>query len=426
MPSAALPFEGLRVLDLTQNWAGPVAGHVLAMFGADVIHVESAQRPDAMRFNAVRPMGEPGWWEMAPLFIGPNSNKRDLTLDLGSEQGRELAKRLIAHVDVVIENYSPRVMEGWGMGYDELRAIKEDIIVVRAPAYGLTGPWRDRGGYAQTMEMTSGMAWMTGWADAAPEIPNGPMDPTAGGHATLALLLAVEHHRRTGRGMLVESPMIFGALNVTAEQVIAHSAYGTLLSRDGNRTPYAAPQGAYRTVDPLPDGSHDRWLMISVASDEQWQALRRVLGDPDWARDPALDTRAGRRAAHDSIDTHLAAWAGDQDATDAAERLAAAGVPAAPILRQDEPLDLEPLRARGFYEPAERPVTGKHLLQAYPARLADGPETHNHTSAPTLGEHNVEILRDLVGLTDEEIKALEADNVIGTVPGIGGSGRGFR
>lgn len=421
-----LPFEGLRVLDFTMNWAGPIAGNVLAMFGADVIHVESIQRPDALRFNTLRKIGDPGWWEWTPLFIGPNTGKRDLTLDMGSEHGRELALRLVAHADVVIENYSPRVMENWGLTYERLRAVKDDIIYVRGPAYGLTGPWRDRGGYAQTMEMASGLAWMTGWPDDAPDIPNGPMDPIAGGHTLLALLLALEHRRRTGLGMLLESPMIFSALNIAAEQVVEFSAYGNLLSREGNRSPYAAPQGVYQTSDALPDGQADRWVMISVATDDQWRSLARVLGDPAWATDPALGHRAGRRAAHDLLDEHLAAWAAARTSDEAVAALVAAGVPAAPVLCQHESAGLEPLAARRFYETVERPVTGSHLLQAYPARLAGGPDTHNRTSAPLLGEHNTEILRDLLGLADEQIRALEAESVIGTEPGVGGRNRGMQ
>ncbi|MDT3441898.1 CoA transferase [Pseudofrankia sp. BMG5.37] len=421
-----LPFEGLRVLDFTMNWAGPIVGNVLAMFGADVIHVESIQRPDALRFNTLRQIGEPGWWEWAPQYIGPNAGKRDLTVNMGSERGRELALRLVAHADVVIENYSPRVMDGWGMTYDKLRGVKDDIIYVRAPAYGLTGPWRDRGGYAQTMEMASGLAWMTGWPDEPPEIPNGPMDPTAGGHTLLALLLALEHRRRTGLGMHLESSMIFSALNIAAEQVIEYSAYGALLSREGNRSPYAAPQGAYRTSDRLPTGDLDRWMMISVATDGQWEALKGALGCPTWADDPALDTREGRRAAHDLLDNHLATWAAARTSDEAVATLAVAGVPAAPVLLQHEPARLEPLLARKFYESVERPITGGHLLQAYPARLASGPAMYNRTSAPLLGQHNTEILRDLLGLTDEQIKTLEADGVIGTEPDAGGRNRGMQ
>ncbi len=416
------PFAGLRVADFTANWSGPVIGHILAMFGADVIHVESPARPDAMRFNTLVSMKEDQWWEWSPLFQGPNTGKRSLALDMASERGRDLARRLVAECDVIVENFSARVFESWGLDYDEIRKIRPDIIMVRAPAFGLTGPWRDRAGYAQTVEMAAGMAWMTGWPDAPPEIPNGPMDPVAGNHGALALLLALEHRRRTGEGMLVEAPMIGGALNIAAEPVIEHSAYGALLTRSGNRSPWAAPQGAYRTADPLPiTGESDRWVVISVETDDQWAALCTVLGAPDWRSDPALATRDGRRAAHDRIDAGLAAWCARRSSDEVVDAFVAAGVPAAKMLQQHEPGDIEHLRDRGFWETVDHPVTGAHVFSGYPARLANGPRVLNRRHAPLLGEHNREILTDLLGLAADEVDALDRDGVIGTRPGGAGS-----
>jgi crotonobetainyl-CoA:carnitine CoA-transferase CaiB-like acyl-CoA transferase len=410
------PFEGLRVADFTANWAGPIIGHVLGLLGADVIHVESAKRPDPMRFNTIRSMQQDEWWEWSPLFQGPNTNKRGLTLDLNADRGRELARELIAHCDIVVENYSPRVMEAWGLSYDEVHAINPQAIMVRSPAFGLSGPWRDRGGYAQTMEMASGLAWLTGWPDDPPEVPNGPMDPIAGTHATIALLLALEHRRRTGEGILVEVPMIGGALNVAAEQVVEYSAYGNLLERQGNRSAFAAPQGAYLTADLLPDGKRDRWVLISVASDEQWVALRAVMGSPTWANDPSLLTLAGRRAAHDEIDEHLGVWTGPRLADDIVELLAESGVPASKILLQHESAHIPQLAARGFWETLEHSVTGINTFMGYPAKFQWNTGRLNRTPAPTLGQHNREILTGILGLSDAQVDALAAQGIIGDRP----------
>ncbi|MGZ8713483.1 MAG: CoA transferase, partial [Mycobacterium sp.] len=184
-PKHGRPFEGIRVADFTANWAGPIVGHLLALLGAEVIHVEGGKRPDAIRNNTCKPMSDPDWPEFSGIFAGTNTGKRSVTVDMSSDEGRNLARRLIATCDVVVENYSPRVMETWGLGWEEVHAVNPRAVMVRMPAYGLDGPWRDRGGYAQTMEMISGMAWSTGWPDATPEIPNGPCDPIAGTHATL-------------------------------------------------------------------------------------------------------------------------------------------------------------------------------------------------------------------------------------------------
>ncbi len=411
-----LPFDGIRVADFTANWAGPIIGHVLGLLGADVIHVESARRPDPMRFNTIRSMDDDQWWEWSPLFQGPNTNKRGLTLDLGADRGRELARELIARSDVVVENYSPRVMEGWGLSYEDVHAINPQAIMVRSPAFGLSGPWRDRGGYAQTMEMASGLAWLTGWPDDPPEVPNGPMDPIAGTHATIALLLALEHRRRTGEGVLVEVPMIGGALNVAAEQVVEYSAYGNLLERQGNRSFFAAPQGVYRTADLLPDGTQDRWVLISVATDEQWVALRQALQDPAWARDPAFATVEGRRLAHDLIDENLSAWTLGRGADDIVELLAAGGVPASKVLLQHESAELAQLAARGFLERLRHPVTGDITVVGYPAKFEHNTRSLNRTAAPTLGQHNREILTDVLGLLDEDVDALIVQGIIGDRP----------
>ncbi len=417
---APAPFEGLRVADFTANWAGPIIGHVIALFGGDVIHVESPHRPDPMRYNTIRELGDDNWWEWSPLFQGPNTTKRDLTLDMSSERGRELARRLVQESDVVVENFSPRVMEGWGLGWEEVHSLNPRAIMVRAPAFGISGPWRDRTGYAQTLEMASGLAWLTGYPDASPEIPNGPMDPIAGTHATIALLLGLEHRRRTGEGVLIEAPMVRGALNVAAEQVIEYSAYDALLERNGNRHPVNAPQGVYRTADPLPDGKLDRWVMISVEDDEQWQRLTAALDEPDWATREAFRRAGGRRAAHDEIDGFLAKWCAGQSSDDVVRRLVDAGVPAAKVLLQHEPATVEQLEARGFWETVQHPLTGSNMFLGYPARLTNGPRVLNRWHAPLLGQHNREVLVDVLGLSEADVEQLESDGVIGTVPDGGG------
>jgi crotonobetainyl-CoA:carnitine CoA-transferase CaiB-like acyl-CoA transferase len=391
------------------------------MHGADVIHIESPKRPDPIRFNTIKSLDEDMWWEWSPLYHGPNFGKRDLTLDMSSDRGRALARDLVGRSDIVVENFSPRVMESWGLGYDDIKAVNPTAIVVRAPAFGISGPWRDRTGYAQTMEMASGLAWLTGWPDAPPEIPNGPMGPVAGGHATVGLLVALEHRRRTGEGSLVEAPMIGGALNIAAELVIAHSAYGVLISRTGNRSPDAAPQGAYRCAGESLDGKPDRWVFVSVETDAQWAGLRRTLGDPEWARDPRYDTAAGRHDAHDDLDAALVSWCAARGSEEIVDALLAAGVPATRVLHQHEPGGSPQERFRGFFETVEHPVTGPTIAYAYPAWLTSGPARRNRSHAPLLGEHNAEVLTDVLGLSLTEVAALGAEGVIGTSPTGGGT-----
>ena len=322
-----LPFSGLRILDMTSYWAGPLVGSLLALLGADVIHLESAQRPDGLRLVGGVPPTEPQWWERGPIFSALNTNKRSLTLDLGDPQGIELLHRVVATCDVVVENHTPRVLDQLGLGLEALQADRPDLIMVRMPGFGLDGPWRDLPAFAFVIEDAAGLTWLTGHEDLLPIEPYCVGDPNAGLHALVGLLLALEHRDRTGEGGLVEAAMVDAALNVTAEQVIEHSAYGALLQRAGNRGPMAAPQNLYLSADEDHKGRRDSWVAIAVETDAQWTALGRALGEPGWATDPALATAAGRVAAHDAIDEHLQAWCDGRSADEIVDRLWPAGVP---------------------------------------------------------------------------------------------------
>jgi crotonobetainyl-CoA:carnitine CoA-transferase CaiB-like acyl-CoA transferase len=411
----ALPFEGLRVLDLTAFWAGPLPTHILAMLGAEVIHIESTARPDGTRLLAGLKHSEPDWWERSGIFSGLNTNKKSVTLDLTKDAGRDLLRRLIATCDVLVENYTPRVLDQIGLDVEAIRAVRPDMVIVRMPGFGLDGPWRDNPAFAFVIEDAAGLTWMTGYPDDPPVSPYGVGDSNAGTHALCGLLLALEHRRRTGEGVVVEAAMLDAALNVAAELIVEHSAYGALLERDGNRGPVAAPQNLYLTADADEEGHRDRWVAIAVADDEQWTALRDALGQPSWAMDAALTTAAGRRPRHDEIDGHLAAWCGDRTADEIVDVLWGAGVPVGKVLQPHEQVDLPPLQARRYFEAVDTPVSGSVRHGTLPIRFSRGPDRLHHAPAPRLGEHNDEVLRAL-GLTPDEIAALADDGVIGRVP----------
>lgn len=415
----SLPFAGLRVLDMTTFWAGPSCTHLLALLGAEVIHLESTVRPDGTRLIAGIPASVPQWWEQSPIFSALNSNKKGLTLDFQTERGRDLLRRLIPTCDVVIENFTPRVIDQLGLDFDSVRALREDIVMVRMPGFGLDGPWRDNPAFAYIIEDATGLSWLTGFPDRNPFEPYSIGDPNAGVHALTGLQLALEHRRRTGEGVLVEASMADAALNVAAEQVIEFSAYGALLQRTGNRGPAAAPQNIYRVAGIDEFGRDDCWVAIAVADDAQWLALRDALGQPSWAMDPELETIAGRRAAHDAIDEHLGAWCRARRGDEVVETLWAAGIPVGKVLQPHRQTEIDQLAFRGFFENLGHPVNSAAAHSTLPARFANGPRSFHRHPAPLLGEHNTEILREL-GLSDEEIAALADDGVIGTAPATGG------
>jgi crotonobetainyl-CoA:carnitine CoA-transferase CaiB-like acyl-CoA transferase len=407
-----LPFEGLRVLDMTGFWAGPLTGHLLALLGAEVIHLESSSRPDGARLVGGVPQTEDRYWERGPIFASLNTNKKSLTIDLGSERGIELVRRFVATCDVVVENYTPRVLDQMGLGYDTLQEDRPDLIMVRMPGFGLDGPWRDLAAFAFVIEDAAGLTWLTGHPDLLPWEPYCVGDPNAGLHALFGLMLAVQHRERTGEGGLVEAAMVDAAVNVAAEQVIEHSAYGALLSRAGNRGPCAAPQNLYRAAAPDEDGRDDSWVAIAVATDEQWASLRHALGEPEWAADPALETALGRARDHDRIDANLAEWCRGRSADDVVDLLWDAGVPVGKVVQPHRQPDLPQLGFREFFEEVDHPVIGTSRYSTLPMKFSRGPERLHRRHAPLLGEHNEELLSEL-GLTGAEIDALEADGVIG-------------
>jgi crotonobetainyl-CoA:carnitine CoA-transferase CaiB-like acyl-CoA transferase len=406
-----LPFSGLRVLDMTTFWAGPCCTHFLAMLGAEVIHVESARRPDGTRLIAGIPSTEKRWWDKSPIFAALNTNKKGLALDLQRPQGREVLLRLISTCDVIVENFTPRVLDQIGLDFVAVQAVRPDAVMLRMPGFGLDGPWRDNPAFAYAIESASGLSWLTGYPDRPPYEPYSIGDPNAGVHALNALLLALEHRRRTGQGVLVEASMVDAALSVSAEQVIEYTAYGALLQRAGNRGPTAVPQNLYRSADIDEFGRPDSWVAIAVQTDAQWNRLCDAIGLPSWATDPKLSTPAGRRACQDLIDERLAAWCELRSRDDIVSALWDAGVPVAKVMQPHRQTELQQLAFRDFFEEVDDPLNGRAKLSTVPMRFSGGPGRFHTNPAPTLGQHNHELLTAL-GLTPAEIADLEAQGTI--------------
>ncbi len=404
-----LPLAGVRIIDLTAFWAGPAATHLLAAFGADVVKVESTQRPDGIRYTGAMRTDVDDWWEYGWVFHAMNTNKRSVTLDLSSERGRQLFADLAAGAHVVIENFSPRVMDNFGLTAEVLRSANPGLVVARMPAFGLDSPWRDRVGFAPTMEQIAGLAWVTGTPEAPPVTPRGACDPLAGVHAAFVVLAALSFAERTGTGQLVELPMLEAVLNVAAVQPIESEVFGTTLHRRGNRGHCDVVQNIYRCA------GADDWIAVTVRDDEQWRALVALMDTPPWCGEDMADV-AGRRARADDIDRRLADFFAGQPRDPLVERLAAAGVPAAPVVSPSLVTENPQLRARGFFEALDHASTGTNLYPCPPFAALAGHGNWLHRPPPRLGEHNDEVLRERCGLSPDELHELAASGVIGTRP----------
>ena len=405
-----LPFAGMRVLDLGTFWAGPYLGMYLATLGADVVKIESVQRPDGYRFiQTFSQLGEK-WYEMGGSFQATNLGKRELTLDLRQTEGREIFCEMVKEADVVLENFSPRVMDNFGLGWEQLQAIRPELLMVRMPGFGLEGPWRDWVAYALVLEQVAGMNWVTGHAGGDPLNPGGFLDCVVSMHAATALQAALWHRERTGEGQLIEMPQLETALCLTAEQTIAHSMREEVLVRQGNRHRVFAPQGTYRSSD-------DRWVSLSVRDDQDWERLVAAMGAPAWATASGLASAAGRQEAHDALDAGLAGWMSKRNADEAVEKILAAGVPVAKnLIPGSESYGHEHFEAREWFETLQHPHSGEKRYPKFPFRFSFGPERHYTGNAPLLGEHNEEILREDLDLSPERIAQLEKSKIIGSKP----------
>jgi crotonobetainyl-CoA:carnitine CoA-transferase CaiB-like acyl-CoA transferase len=405
---SGLPLEGVRVVDLTNWWVGGLATQTLAALGAEVIHVESIQRPDGMRLTGWSPERE-HWWEWGHMFVAASTNKLDITLDLSGERGRSLLRSLIARSDVLVENYAPRVTEAWGLTANAVHEINERLVHLRMPGFGLTGPWRDRPAFAQIIEPLSTLASITGYPGERPVSKGGLPDPLAGWHGAFLALAGLLRVRRRGDGVAIETCMAEIALHACAEPALEWSTTGRVLGVAGNRFHAFVPQGVYRAR------GEDEWVAISVQDEVQWSGLVELIGAK--GLDPGLGAAsiADRRDRHDEIDAWISRWSASREPDHAVGLLAARGIPAGRC-RDPRVLSEHPqLQARRLFEMTDHAIVGPHLAPAPPFRYS----TVDHwlrRPSPTLGADNHDVLTRILGLDQAEIEQLETEQIIGTRP----------
>ncbi|WP_030741224.1 CaiB/BaiF CoA-transferase family protein [Streptomyces sp. NRRL F-5135] len=397
-------LDGVRVLDLTWVLAGPYCTKVLADHGADVIKVESVSRPDPTRFAPFMHLsrGDHTDPNTNGYFNEVNRNKRGIALDTRTEEGVAVLRDLIASCDVLVENFSATVMTRLGLGYDALREINPGIVYVSMSGMGHTGPRAGWVSYADTVSAGSGLTGLTGWApDDVVGVIYGHGDIVAGLQAALATVAALEHRAETGRGQHIDLSQL--------EAIAAHMGTSLLTSSRtpiGNAHPEWSPQGVYRCL------GADRWLAVSVRSDEEWAALCDVLGRPEVSADARLSTAEGRRRESALVDGVLGEWARGLSADLAAELLQERGIPAGAVQDGRELVEHDPqLRARGFYVRAEHPVAGAFLHEGVPIRLTRTPGGVRR-AAPVLGADTDEVLRDVAGISPERLRRLHEEGVL--------------
>ncbi len=406
-PNCKTLLEGIRVADFSWVSAGPRGTRVLADFGAEVIKIESAGRLD---LNRGRPPFAPGkrGINASGVFNNINCNKLSVTLNLRHPTACELARRIVAISDIVVDNFNPGVMQKLGLGYDDLVKVKPDIIVITMPVMGQTGPRSQYGGYGMGIEAISGLKYISGFPDEMP-LGTGIAYPDAGPnprHAVIAVLAALHYRHKTGKGQFIEMAQYESTVCFTGTAILQYTANGSIQGSWGGRRHNAAPHGAYRCR------GDDQWCVIAVFTDDEWESLTRAIGDPPWAKEGRFATLLGRKQHEDELDRLLQSWTIQKDAREVMGLLQGAGV-AAGVIQSGKDLleDDRQLSARGHYVRTEHPEAGRQTVDGVRIKLSHTPGSVRNP-APLLGQHNEYVFKELLGISAEEYDNLIVEQVI--------------
>jgi crotonobetainyl-CoA:carnitine CoA-transferase CaiB-like acyl-CoA transferase len=410
------PLDGVRVLELGLAVAGPVSGQILGDMGADVIKVEApfarSRRPSEFVEAAEGPAPDP--WNRIPKFNELNRSKRGIALDLASSAGRDVFLRLVELSDIVLENFSSRVLGNLDLDYAVLREHNPAIILVSMPGFGKDGPYANRVSYGPGIDAMSGLADLSGYLGGGPIKPgNHYCDQNAGVLGALAAMSALRHRRRTGQGQQVELAMLEGGIQTVGEALLAASAGVPVDGRLGNRSDHMAPHGVFRCE------GDDAWVAIAVVDDEQWQSLCRLLGRSDLAVDATLRTTVGRMAHQESIEPVLAEWCAGRSPRQAEHLLQQAGVSAAAVLKPSELLTDPHLRELQSHVYLQHPSLGRSPVPSVAWRLVDQPSPPQ-MPAPCFAADNDEVLGELLGMDRGAIAGLRSINAVVDAPTKGG------
>jgi benzylsuccinate CoA-transferase BbsF subunit len=405
-------LAGIRVLSLEQVHVLPWGTAFLADFGAQVIRVESADHMNDRRSGPF-PDGEPGdeWWNEGGTFAYWARNKESLCLDVTQPRGKEVFLTLVAQSDILTDNFRPGTMRRLGLDHESLAAIKPDIITLSCTAYGHTGPWRAYGARARTVDAVCGLSFLTGYEGGESiRASSNYMDHTGGLNIAYALLLALYRRRKTGKGARIDLSMYETGVSCIAPALLEVQR-GITRPRLGTAHMWKAPHNVY------PCQGVDRWIAIAVSSDDEWQRLRGVMGQPPWAMEPRFDTVPSRWHHRRELDDQIGQWTVTHDNEALTQLLQAHGVAAGAVFTARDLVANAHLRERGYFEVftnANAPRVGPRVYAGRPFRIPNIPEALTLVSA--LGQHNVQILREVAKLSEEEIQALLEAGIIAARP----------
>ncbi len=406
MTARRAPLAGLRVADFTWVWAGPFCTLQLAHLGAEVIRVETSTRICVTRMLPPWPRDATPGPNTSGYFNQYNQGKKSLALDLKRDEAIEIAKRLVAASDIVVENFAAGVMDRMGLGYEVLRAIRPDVIMIALSGYGATGPDHDKVSYGPAQVPLSGMSSVTGYRGHPPmHVGVSYGDPTGGLFGAVAVLAALMHRARTGEGQYIDLSQWETSIAVLPEAVLDWTMNDRQPPRDGNRDPHMAPHGVFRAA------GDDRWLALAIEDDAAWGRLAALMGQPALAADPRFATLVARKRHEDELEALVTAWSETLPPEEAQARLQAAGIAAFMVARNRDVADDEHLRARGLFVELPHPEVGTRLHVGVPWRMSAS-DCRVRAAAPCLGADTDQVLRDVCGYDAETIARLRSGGVL--------------
>ena len=403
------PLSGIRIADFTWVWAGPYCTLQLAHLGADVIRIESATRPCVTRMLPPWPGGKNAGINSSGYYNQYNQGKRSLALNFSKPGALEVARRLVAVSDVVVNNFAHGVMDRLGFGYEQLKAIKPDIIMISLSGYGDTGPYSDYVAYGPAQVPLSGLSALTGYRGGPPMHAGfSYADPNAGVHGAFALLTALYHRAKTGEGQYIDMSQWECAMDLLAEGILEYTMNGREPERNGNRDAQMAPHGNFKCLDwpeKIMDQTIDRWVSIVCADDDEWGRLATAMGQPELATDARFKTLAVRKQNEDELEAIVQKWTSVRTVEDVVATLHGANVAVGAVADNRYLSTDANLTARDFWVYREHPLVGKMQHAGIPWRMSGTP-TEVRAAAPMLGQHTDEVLTELLGYSASDVEAL--------------------
>ena len=398
-------LKGIRIADFSWVWAGPYATSLLSYMGAEVIKIESRGRVDQTRKGSIMNGDNFNGYDSSPTFNNANLNKQSISIDITKPEGAEIARKLVSQCDIVVANMRPGKMAKLGLGYEDFKKIKPDIIVLESSGFGATGPYKGFAGFAPIFASFGGLAYLTGYSDGAPNVMSGVQDMRAATVSAFILIAALIHRQKTGEGQYIDLSSSECLSTLVGPELMDYTMNRRSPFRCGNEDVIMAPHNCYKAK------GDDKWISIAVADDAEWKSFCKVLGDPEWAKDEKYEGTYNRWQNRKELDAHISEWTKDYTTHEMMEMFQNEGVAAMPSFDAEEILNDPHVKTRELFTTVDHPALGEQHVMKPAWKFSETP-AGIRKPGPLLGEDNLDVCTRLLGMTEEEVKKLEEEQIL--------------